>query len=98
MTQQRACGVRGALALSRRAAWCAIVALLVQAPRVAAACAVCSAGREDETRLAFLLTTILLSVLPPLAVGGTVWWIVRRARTLETSRVPPHETTIALDR
>lgn len=89
---------RRAVALSRHAASCATVALVVQAPRVAAACAVCSAGREDETRLAFLLTTILLSVLPPLAVGGTVWWIVRRARTLETSRVPPHETTIALER
>jgi hypothetical protein len=89
---------RRAVALSRQAASCATIALIVQAPRVAAACAVCSAGREDETRLAFLLTTILLSVLPPLAVGGTVWWIARRARTLETSRVPAHETKIALER
>jgi hypothetical protein len=79
-------------------ALCVVSALIVQAPQVAAACAVCSAGREDETRLAFLLTTILLSVLPPLAVGGTVWWIVRRARTLETSRVAAPETPVALER
>ena len=88
----------GLRALVRRGAACAVAALVVQAPRVAAACAVCSAGREDETRFAFLLTTILLSVLPPLAVGGTVWWLVRRARALDQPRIPAPETAAPLER
>jgi hypothetical protein len=89
---------RWAVELTRRVASFALLALAVQAPRVASACAVCSAGREDETRLAFLLTTILLSVLPPLAVGVTVWWIVRRARSLQSPRPPAPQASIALER
>ena len=55
-------------------------------PRAASACAVCTAGRDDETQLAFLLTTAFLSVLPVAAVGGFVWWLARRARRLDRER------------
>ena len=82
-----------AAALARHAAAIVMAVLVVQAPKIATACAVCSAGREDETRTAFLLTTILLSVLPPLAVGGTVWWLVRRARSLEGPQVQAREAS-----
>ena len=55
-------------------------ALLV--PRLAVACAVCFTGREDETRIAFIATTVLLSALPILLVGSLIWWLRRRARQI----------------
>jgi hypothetical protein len=57
-----------------------LVAAALAAPRAAAACAVCSAGREDETRVAFLWTTVFLSVLPLLMAGGIALWLRRRVR------------------
>lgn len=49
-------------------------------PQLAAACAVCFTGRSDETRVAFLVTTGFLTVLPILMIGSVVWWLCRRAR------------------
>ena len=79
------------LAAARRAIALALLALPLLLPRLASACAVCSAGRDDETRLAFLLTTLFLSVLPLGIVGGAVWWLVRRSRQLarESVALPP---------
>lgn len=74
-------------AAARRAAGLALVGASLLLPRIAAACAVCSAGRDDETRLAFLLTTLFLSVLPLAVVGGAVWWLVRRSRQLARESV-----------
>ena len=51
-------------------------------PRIASACAVCFSGR-DETRLAYVLTTVLLTALPLALLGGFLWWLRRRARALE---------------
>ena len=58
--------VRGALgsAASAALAW-----LIVASPAVARACAVC-VDPEAENRAAFIFTTILLSALPLLLVGG----------------------------
>jgi hypothetical protein len=56
------------------------VALLV--PRLAAACAVCFTGRADETRIAFIATAGLLTVLPMLLIGSLVWWLRRRAQQI----------------
>ncbi len=63
-----------------------LVSPLLVWPQLASACAVCAAGRDEGTRQAFLWTTGLLSALPPLIVGGLVWWLVRRARATEKSR------------
>jgi len=52
------------------------------APRLAAACAVCFTGRSDETRVAFVATSGLLTALPLLMVGSLVWWLCRRARQI----------------
>jgi hypothetical protein len=61
-----------------------MAALLV--PRFAVACAVCFTGREDETRIAFIATTVLLSALPLLLIGSLVWWLRRRAHRVRDER------------
>lgn len=56
------------------------VALLALAlPELASACSVCAGGGE-ESRDAFIWTTVMLSVLPPAMVGGLVWWLWRLHR------------------
>jgi hypothetical protein len=62
------------------AVWVGLVALA--APRLALACSVCSAGREDEAQTAFLVTTVFLSVLPLTMFAGFGLWIWRRHRKL----------------
>ncbi len=68
------------------------VAALVITPQVASACAVCTAGRDDETVAAFLGTTAFLSVLPLALIGGFVWWLRRRIRALEADGGAPRAT------
>ena len=58
-------------------------ALLVLVPEFASACAVCSAGREEETRFAFLMMTIFMSLTPLALIGGLVFWIRRRYLAME---------------
>ena len=62
-------------------------ALCIGAPELARACAVCAAGTEEASRLAFILTTIFLSALPLLMVGALLWWLWRRTRQLERDAV-----------
>ncbi len=52
---------------------------LLSLPQLAAACAVCGFGRE-ENRVAFLVTTVFLSLVPVLSIGAVVFWIWRQAR------------------
>jgi CHASE3 domain sensor protein len=44
---------------------------------VASACPVCFDPRE-ENRLAFLLTTLFLTLTPLALMGGAVYWLYRR--------------------
>jgi hypothetical protein len=74
---------------------------LLLAPRLCLACSKCLSGRSEETKLAYVLTTVFLSVLPPLAVAGVVWWLVRRARALEreeASRAVPVPARVSFQR
>ncbi|MDJ0850568.1 MAG: hypothetical protein QNK04_19520 [Myxococcota bacterium] len=64
----------------------AIAGAVVLVPGVGEACSQCLSGRSDETKLAYILTTVFLSILPPAMVGGAVWWLVRRVREQERSR------------
>lgn len=58
-----------------------LAAILLLAPELAQACAVCGAGAdEDQSRAAYLATTIGLSALPLLLLGGILLWIRARAR------------------
>ena len=61
------------------------VLALVLAPEIAAACSVCFSGRSDETRVAFIATTALLTALPLLLIGTLVWWLRRRAHRIQQS-------------
>ena len=54
--------------------------LALAAPEIARACSVCSAGRDDETRVAFLATALFLSVLPLAMLGGLLAWVRYRLR------------------
>lgn len=59
----------------------AAAALVALAPGAAEACAVCFSGRE-EGRAAYLVTTLLLTLLPLGLIGGLVLWLRRRATAL----------------
>ena len=69
--------VRAASAL-RGALGAGLAALIVAAPAIAQACAVC-VDPEAENRTAFIITTVLLSALPLLLVGGMIAWLWRRS-------------------
>ncbi len=53
-----------------------LIGACVGLPVEALACAVCFAG-EERSRTAFLVTTVLLAVLPFLLAGG-IAWLLRR--------------------
>jgi hypothetical protein len=63
----------------------ATLALLAAWPDVAQACPVCFDPR-DENRMAFLATTIFLSVFPLSLVGGLGLWLRKRSRELDGKR------------
>ncbi|MGH0034561.1 MAG: hypothetical protein ACQGVK_06000 [Myxococcota bacterium] len=56
--------------------------LVLSTPGLAAACSVCMSGREDENRLAFILTTAFLTLLPLALIGGVVMFLRSRLREL----------------
>ena len=57
-------------------------------PRVAAACPVCNANGEEESRVAFILTTIFLSALPVAMIGVGAWYVWRRMSAIERAPRP----------
>ena len=50
----------------------------------ALACAVCFSGR-DESRVAYLLTTIFMTALPIVALGIGIYWVVKKANRGDAS-------------
>jgi len=71
----------------KRWAWVPVLALALLAllPDVAHACPVCFDPRE-ENRVAFLATTIFMSLVPLGMVGGLGMWLRKRARALAHPR------------
>jgi hypothetical protein len=56
-----------------------VVLLLILAPDLAHACAGCI-DLKSKNRVAFFVTTIVLSLLPLGMIGGMVLWLRRRTR------------------
>jgi hypothetical protein len=48
------------------------------------ACAVCGLIGTEESGLAYLTMTLIMSALPLVMIGGVSWWVYRRA-----TRLPP---------
>ena len=63
-------------------AWIVTVAL----PSGAAACAVCTAGKDEENAFAFLITTIFMSLMPLAAIGTLIFVLWRRIQKLDAER------------
>jgi hypothetical protein len=62
-----------------------LLGLIVQvSPSVSQACAVCTAGRDEENQLAFLLSTLGMSLMPLFAIGTLVFVLWRRYKKLES--------------
>jgi hypothetical protein len=62
-----------------------LTALLALAPELAHACAVCGAGvDDDQSRLAYLLTTVSLSALPLAMFGGFLLYLRSKHRNQTT--------------
>ncbi len=59
-----------------------VVAVALLLPGAAEACSVCGPGTE-ESRVAFIVTTGLLTALPLLMIGGALWWLRARIADLE---------------
>ena len=73
----------------RSVAASALASLLVLAPELARACAVCGAGAdEDQSRTAYLVTTLVLSALPLSMFGGFLLWLRAKARRRSLSGPP----------
>jgi len=64
-----------------------VAAIFLYAP-AALACPVCFSAKNDENRIAFIVTTAFLTFLPLGLIGGGVWWLSRRAR-LESEAAAP---------
>jgi hypothetical protein len=75
-------------ALSLALLWLGIALL----PDAAAACSVCYGGAE-ESRKAFLFTTVLLSLLPLSMFGALGWWVWRNVLRSEAEAAPPASPT-----
>ena len=72
-----------------RTAFAALVCLVAfAAPRLALACSVCSAGREDDANRAFIITTIFLSVTPLAMFAGFGIFLYRRHRQRVRAQAP----------
>jgi uncharacterized membrane protein YfbV (UPF0208 family) len=66
-----------------RAAAFALSALPAQQ---AVACAVCFSGR-DESRVAYLLTAIFMTLIPIAVLGAGIYWVVKKATAPDSA--PP---------
>jgi hypothetical protein len=68
-----------------------LAVLLALAPELAHACAVCGAGvDDDQSRVAYLLTTVSLSVLPLALFGGFLLYLRAKHRRQTGAQAPPH--------
>ena len=73
-------------------------ALVLLSPAIAEACSVCTAGRDEENQLAFLLSTIGMSLMPLIAIGTLVFVLWRRIQKLEAETNSARDAAAAKSR
>ncbi len=71
-----------------RKALVAIALALVALPaQQALACSVCFSGR-DESRVAYILTTIFMTAIPIVALAAGIAWVVKKANAADEAAPP----------
>jgi hypothetical protein len=70
----------------------ALVGLVLWLPRVSMACSVCTAGRDEENKAAFLISTAAMSLLPLIVIGSIVFVLWRRTQQFEAKRQARRES------
>lgn len=71
-----------------------VVLFLSLWPRLSEACSVCFSA-EGEVRVAFIISTAFLTVVPLIGAGLIIWWVRRRLKQhsldqAEHDLLPPH--------
>jgi hypothetical protein len=70
-----------------------VAGVVLVSPAIANACAVCTAGRDEENQMAFLLSTVGMSLTPLIAIGTLVFVLWRRIKKLEAETAAARDTT-----
>ena len=70
---------------------CASAAL----PSIAHACPVCFSVKNEGARVAFLATTIFMTALPLVMIGGLIYWFA--VRSVELAKEEEAEALAAID-
>ena len=65
------------------------LAFTLACPALALACPVCFNAKDDAARVAFLGTTVFLTALPVLMIGGVILWLSRRMAAAEQASFEP---------
>ena len=77
-----------------RASVAAAVVALAWVADLAYACPSCASPLE-ENRQAFVDTTVFLTVVPLMMMGGFIWWLRRRIRAMDDApEIPVHENLV----
>jgi hypothetical protein len=64
----------------------ALLAVAGISPDVAHACSGCFTG-NDANRVAYIVTFVILTVLPLACIGGVIYWLVKRIAAAEAAQV-----------
>jgi high-affinity Fe2+/Pb2+ permease len=76
--------------VKRARAWVlSAIGLVLATPALALACPVCFSAKNEGARIAFLATTVFLTALPLLLIGGVITWLARRAAQADQPSEPP---------
>jgi hypothetical protein len=83
--------------MKRTHAVLAAVAAVLASPALAWACPVCFSVKNEATRIAFLGTTVFLTALPLVLMGGVGVWLAKRVEEAERdhAQVSGHEPVAA---
>lgn len=72
--------------MSGRAPLLALVGFVLGAlPGVARACPVCFVGQNEENRVAYVVSSVGLTLLPFVVVGSLLYWVWRRAQAADAA-------------